>query len=226
MRRVAAATLLTFAAISGAVASNDGEVARLRDEISRERLRLRAREGPAASAAPSEPSADVLTTILTLPIELHRRVISPQDGDSCTFTPSCSTFALEALRETALLGWARASDRLLRCHVGNESEYPSRDGYKYDPANRGRASRSSRARTALGAFLSVVPGLGQAIGGSPTDGVQALTTIGFFGIGAVAYGRRGERAKAILAGTAAGVFYVGNIYGGARAFGAGQQNAP
>jgi hypothetical protein len=203
------------------VASGPDELARLADAITNEPLSLKPRQRcPVAASPTSEQDGSVLETILTLPVQLHRRVISAQDGNPCTFAPSCSAYALEAIRDDALLGWVRASDRLLRCHPGNESQYELIHGRKYDPFQKERTTHPQPAKSALGALLSLVPGLGQTVGGSLTDGVHALTTVALFGLGAVAYERRGEPAKAILTGSVAGFFYVGNLYGGARAMGA------
>lgn len=49
--------------------------------------------------------------------------ISPADGDRCPMYPSCSTYAMEAVRTYGVLkGAILASDRLLRC--GREKDYP------------------------------------------------------------------------------------------------------
>ncbi len=51
-----------------------------------------------------------------LGINFYQKHISPIDGDRCSSYPSCSHFANKALKKHGLfLGWAMASDRLLRC---------------------------------------------------------------------------------------------------------------
>ena len=60
---------------------------------------------------------ELLVAVLSAPIRAYRALISPMMPHVCRFTPSCSTYALEALR---LHGPARgawlALLRLSRCH--------------------------------------------------------------------------------------------------------------
>ena len=67
------------------------------------------------------------------PIRLHQKVITHQDGDTCTFRPSCSHYGAEAIRRHGLRGLLMTSDRLLRCHNGNHKYYPVFKGAAYDP---------------------------------------------------------------------------------------------
>lgn len=71
--------------------------------------------------------------MLILPIRLHQKVITYQDGDTCTFEPSCSHYGLEAIRRYGFRGLLMASDRLLRCYSGNQKYYPVFSGLAYDP---------------------------------------------------------------------------------------------
>lgn len=61
--------------------------------------------------------ARLLTALLSAPIRAYRAVISPLMPHVCRFSPSCSVYALEALR---LHGPAKGSwlafRRLARCH--------------------------------------------------------------------------------------------------------------
>lgn len=68
------------------------------------------------------PSSDRLSAMSTgqpavaAPIHLFRAHLSGADGHRCPMTPSCSTYALQAMqRHGALKGWIMASDRLMRC---------------------------------------------------------------------------------------------------------------
>ena len=55
--------------------------------------------------------------VLSLPIRLYRKFISPIKPRCCRFTPSCSQYALEALREWGVFrGSALALWRILRCN--------------------------------------------------------------------------------------------------------------
>lgn len=57
-------------------------------------------------------------------IYLYKYLISPLLGPSCRFVPTCSDYAVEALRTHGLLrgGWL-AVRRLLRCHPWGGSGY-------------------------------------------------------------------------------------------------------
>ena len=56
-------------------------------------------------------------SVATLPIHLYRRLISPALGQRCKYHPSCSTYALQAIRTYGILrGVVLAGWRLLRCN--------------------------------------------------------------------------------------------------------------
>ena len=74
-----------------------------------------------------------LRLLLILPIRLHREVITHQDGDVCSFHPSCSRYGLASIQRYGLKGVLMASDRLLRCHSGSHRYYPVFEGSAYDP---------------------------------------------------------------------------------------------
>ena len=58
--------------------------------------------------------------VLTVAITGYRRFISPLLGPHCRFAPSCSAYALDAVREHgALRGSWLAVRRLARCHPFN-----------------------------------------------------------------------------------------------------------
>ena len=58
-----------------------------------------------------------LAYILSLPVRLYRLVFSPWVGHSCRYDPTCSAYALEALRKHGGLkgGWM-AARRVIRCN--------------------------------------------------------------------------------------------------------------
>ena len=69
---------------------------------------------------------DGLVYLLTLPIIFYQRSISPLTPPSCRFTPTCSQYALEALRKHGpVYGLYLAMRRILRCHPWG--------GHGYDP---------------------------------------------------------------------------------------------
>ena len=66
----------------------------------------------------------VLTFILLLPIYFYRACISPLTPPSCRFTPTCSQYAIEALRKYGpIKGSWLTIKRLLRCHTWGGSGY-------------------------------------------------------------------------------------------------------
>ena len=73
--------------------------------------------------APTETVADTQRSIvdsfryLENWTERYQYLLSPLLGPSCRFTPSCSVYAIEALRQHGLVrgGWLTIG-RLLRCH--------------------------------------------------------------------------------------------------------------
>lgn len=59
----------------------------------------------------------LLVPLLTAPILLYRRLISPLLPPACRFQPSCSAYALEALRTHGpIKGLWLSVRRLARCH--------------------------------------------------------------------------------------------------------------
>ena len=55
--------------------------------------------------------------LLIAPIRFYKRFLSPMLPPACRFTPTCSVYAMEAIRtHGAVRGVALAGRRLLRCH--------------------------------------------------------------------------------------------------------------
>jgi putative membrane protein insertion efficiency factor len=62
-------------------------------------------------------SDSISVRILSAPIRAYRALLSPLLPNSCRFTPSCSVYALEALKiHGPVTGLALTARRLLRCH--------------------------------------------------------------------------------------------------------------
>jgi putative membrane protein insertion efficiency factor len=82
--------------------------------------------------------------VLTVVITGYRRFISPLLGPHCRFAPSCSAYALDAVREHgALRGSWLAVRRLARCHPFNPGGFDP-----VPPADRRRRlSRSEGVRS-------------------------------------------------------------------------------
>jgi putative membrane protein insertion efficiency factor len=59
----------------------------------------------------------VARALLVMPIRAYQRVISPALGPRCKYYPSCSEYAVQAVRSYGVLrGLILASWRLLRCN--------------------------------------------------------------------------------------------------------------
>ena len=72
----------------------------------------------------------IILRVLSLPfiglIKIYQWIISPWIGPKCRFTPTCSQYALEALKKYGLFkGTWLAVKRISRCHPWG--------GHGYDP---------------------------------------------------------------------------------------------
>ncbi|MGI6220114.1 MAG: membrane protein insertion efficiency factor YidD [Bacteroidaceae bacterium] len=64
------------------------------------------------------------TLLLLLPIYFYRYALSPMFPPTCRFTPTCSQYAIEALKKHGpLKGLWLTLRRLLRCHPWGGSGY-------------------------------------------------------------------------------------------------------
>jgi putative membrane protein insertion efficiency factor len=80
----------------------------------------------------------VIVRILIALVRFYQLAVSPWTPPACRFTPTCSAYALDALREHgALRGLWLATRRIVRCHPWG--------GFGYDPVP------SRKARAELGA---------------------------------------------------------------------------
>jgi len=68
----------------------------------------------------------VLIFLLIIPVKLYQYLISPMTGGSCRYTPTCSSYAIEALKKHGpIKGLWLAIKRILSCHPWG--------GHGYDP---------------------------------------------------------------------------------------------
>jgi putative membrane protein insertion efficiency factor len=85
--------------------------------------------------------ARIARAVIAAPILLYRRVISPAIPRRCKYYPTCSQYALEAVRRHGVFkGLVLAGWRLLRC---NPLSYGG-----YDPVEAQRVFRADRERVA------------------------------------------------------------------------------
>jgi len=97
---------------------------------------------PSDMAAP-EAAPTWTARLLMTPIAAYQRLISPLFGPRCRFEPSCSAYAVEALRRHgAARGSWLAVRRIGRCHPFH------RGGYDPVPTRRVASGRPGRGQGA------------------------------------------------------------------------------
>jgi len=81
-------------------------------------------------------SKNELNFIFSLLFLVYKEVFSSQDIDACVFTPSCSVYAIETIKENgAIIGTFDAFDRISRCNPGRNKSRPidKKTGKFFDP---------------------------------------------------------------------------------------------
>jgi putative membrane protein insertion efficiency factor len=87
-------------------------------------------------SSPSGPTR-LARAVVTAPIVAYQRLISPALPQRCKYYPSCSRYAVEAVREFGILrGLVLAGWRLLRCNPWSHGGY--------DPVEAQRVFRNGR----------------------------------------------------------------------------------
>jgi len=83
--------------------------------------------GPAADERELPAKMSVVSfarTVVTAPIVVYRRVLSPALPRRCKYEPTCSAYAVDAIREYGILrGSVLAVWRLLRCNPWSYGGY-------------------------------------------------------------------------------------------------------
>lgn len=78
---------------------------------------MRSPRPEAARRAPANRAARALRMIVIAPIVVYQRAISPVIPRRCKYEPTCSRYAVEAIRDFGILrGLVLAGWRLLRCN--------------------------------------------------------------------------------------------------------------
>lgn len=79
-----------------------------------------------------------MTQLLLLPIYFYRYAISPLKPPTCRFTPTCSEYAMQALKKHGpIKGTSLAAKRIVRCHPWG--------GHGYDPVPEKKEKHPSKA---------------------------------------------------------------------------------
>ncbi len=100
----------------------------------------RSQEHHHEAASHPSPEASVTRQVFLGAIDFYRGVISPVSGSRCGFSPSCSTFGRQAVKEYGpIQGIMMTADRLTRCNIfkGPDADYaPLPNGRLFDPVSR------------------------------------------------------------------------------------------
>ena len=89
------------------------------------------------SSEPAKDTGSVAARLLIVPIIGYQRFISPLIPPRCRFAPSCSQYAVEALRvHGAVRGLWLTVRRLVRCHPFNPGGYDPVPGREVPPSAR------------------------------------------------------------------------------------------
>ncbi|GAA4425540.1 hypothetical protein GCM10023169_23260 [Georgenia halophila] len=97
-----------------------------------------------AGGSPSEnedrPPRNPLTWILIILVRAYQEIVSPWLAPTCRYYPSCSAYAVAALRRHGMFkGAVLAAWRLLRCNpwsLGGVDHVPPRGSWSNPPAER------------------------------------------------------------------------------------------
>jgi hypothetical protein len=85
---------------------------------------LRPGDGVEEARAPSGRAVRWARAVVTAPIVVYSRVISPALPRRCKYEPTCSRYAFDAIREYGILrGLVLAGWRLLRCNPWSYGGY-------------------------------------------------------------------------------------------------------
>jgi len=116
--------------------------------------RDRVYEKEVKSLTPRQPKSPYATTVTTFPLKLlitfFQKVISPVDGPTCDFYPTCSGYSIQVLKKHGLLlGLAMASERIIRDHTQEGYDLIFKFGryYMYDPVENNDFWFTKKERT-------------------------------------------------------------------------------
>jgi putative membrane protein insertion efficiency factor len=99
----------------------------------------------------SEAVGRLLVNVALIPVRVYQRFVSPLMGRRCKYEPTCSRYAVEALRSHGVVkGSLLASWRILRCN-------PFSNG-GYDPVERQRLFGRGRHSHPAGSSASAGTG--------------------------------------------------------------------
>jgi len=66
----------------------------------------------------------IMRQLVLIPIRLYQLFISPMLGSNCRFSPTCSEYALEAVKEFGVIrGLKLSAKRIGKCHPWHEGGF-------------------------------------------------------------------------------------------------------
>jgi uncharacterized protein len=96
----------------------------------------------------------LLSALLIAPIRLYQRLVSPAIAPRCRYYPTCSSYAVQAIRELGpIRGVILAGWRLLRCNPwshGGFDELSDRTLFRDAPVRSGRLVSPPNTATTSG----------------------------------------------------------------------------
>jgi putative membrane protein insertion efficiency factor len=85
---------------------------------------MRVTAAPDESSHPAGRIARIARAVAVAPVVIYQRGISPAIPQRCKYAPTCSRYAVEAIREYGILkGLVLAGWRLLRCNPWSHGGY-------------------------------------------------------------------------------------------------------
>ncbi len=88
----------------------------------------------------------LLRTIAIAPIRVYQRVVSPLLGQRCRYYPSCSEYAVRAIRSFGILrGGVLAGWRILRCNPWSPGGFDHPEDQKLFRSGRSSTRRAEAA---------------------------------------------------------------------------------
>ncbi|HEY2216751.1 MAG TPA: membrane protein insertion efficiency factor YidD [Solirubrobacteraceae bacterium] len=85
---------------------------------------VRAEPGAGRARSGKASAATVVRALATAPIVVYQRVISPAIPRRCKYEPTCSRYAVEAIKQYGIIrGAVLAAWRLLRCNPWSYGGY-------------------------------------------------------------------------------------------------------
>jgi putative membrane protein insertion efficiency factor len=92
----------------------------------------------------------IAAALVALPIRFYGRFVSPALPRRCKYEPTCSAYALEALRTYGVLrGSVLAGWRLLRCNPFSHGGFDPVEAQRLFSRRRGRGGGSPAARAGV-----------------------------------------------------------------------------